>query len=61
MKKKEIQFASPGITTIEPAEVYVDGHALQTILKGVTELIKQYPNDQDLGRELRRYAEGKIF
>jgi hypothetical protein len=60
MKKKETKFESPGVFTIEPAQVYIDGHALQKNISEIKELIKQFPNDQDLGMELRRYAKEKL-
>ena len=28
-------------------------------LEKIKELVKQFPNDQDLGRELRKYLSGK--
>lgn len=48
-KKKEIKFISPEISTRGGME-YHQGD----VWGYIKELVKQYPNDQDLGRELRK-------
>lgn len=51
-KKKKQKFKSPGVFTIERNDnvQYLNG-----TVENIIALIKQFPNDQELGREIRRY------
>lgn len=69
MKKKENknEFISPEITVRDMEAIQYNAQSAATLvskyidqINGIKELIKQFPNDQDLGRELRRYAEERF-
>ena len=54
MNKKRV-FKSPGIFTIDGMETYYPN--LSKEFSEIIDMVSKFPNDQDLGRELRKFIE----
>jgi hypothetical protein len=57
MSKKTI-FVSPGVSTREGMETYYPN--LTSEFTEMINMMSQFPNDQDLGKEIRKYLNNKI-
>jgi len=57
MSKKTI-FVSPGVSATEGMETYYPN--LSSEFTEMIDMMSQFPNDQDLGKEIRKYLNNKI-